>query len=71
MHTQNGYSHQHQEHGHESLEQRFMAHELDATEFAREIFGDPAETPAGYQATLIRQADEAEAGRETDDTELQ
>ena len=71
MHTQNGYSHQHQEHGHESLEQRFMAHELDATEFTREIFGDPAETPAQYQSALIRQADEADDNREIDDVEVQ
>ena len=71
MHTQNGHSHRQEDFRHEFLHQRFMAHDLDATEFTREIFGDPAETPTQYQSALIRQVDEADASRAPDDVELQ
>jgi len=71
MHTQNGHSHRNEDFRHEFLHQRFMAHDLDATEFTREIFGEPAETPVQFQATIIRQADEADDNREIDDVELQ
>ena len=69
MHTQTGHSHRHEDLQHEFLHQRFMAQELDATEFTREIFGEPAETPVPTQSSLIRQVDEAEANWEVDGVE--
>ena len=70
MNRQTGHSHRNEDFRRAFLEQRFMAHELDATDFTREIFGDPAEPPVQFQATLIRQADEANDNLEVDDVEL-
>ena len=71
MNRQTGHPHRHEDFRHELLQQRFLAHELDATEFSRGIFGDPAETPTQFQSALVRQVDEADDNRESDDVESQ
>jgi hypothetical protein len=69
MNRATGHSHRDAEYRHALLQQRLMTHELDVSDFTREVFGDVVGAPVQFASTVIRLVDEAEASRDVDDVE--